>query len=112
MEDFFWHARLAHHQERAFNNAIDNLPANGILILTDYSMNYSHEHQDAEGAEWWSPFQSTLLPVIVYVKDATGKVWAESRCVSICGSLAALLCLSLSLSLSLTLTLALTPGAT
>ena len=55
MEDFFWHARLAHHQERAFNNAIDNLPANGILILTDYSMNYSHEHQDAEGAEWWSP---------------------------------------------------------
>ena len=80
MEDFFWHARLAHHQERAFNNAIDNLPANGILILTDYSMNYSHEHQDAEGAEWWSPYQSTLLPVVTYTRDEHGVVWAESRC--------------------------------
>ena len=43
MEDFFWHARLAHHQEKAFNDAIDHLAPNSILILTDYSMNYSHE---------------------------------------------------------------------
>ena len=42
---FFGHAFIAHHQADAFDAMIDNLPPNAILILADYSMNYSHTHQ-------------------------------------------------------------------
>jgi hypothetical protein len=48
-------------------------------------MNFSHEHQDSGQQEWWSAWQSTLFPVVVYRRvprwegDTTGVVVAESR---------------------------------
>ena len=35
--------------------------------------------QDGDQGEWWAAWQSTLLPIIVYYRDNSGVVWAESR---------------------------------
>ena len=77
---FIEHAFIAREQADTFDKQIDELVPGVLLILADYSMNYGHEHQDAEQQEWWSAWQSTLLPVIVYYKDEHGVVWAESFC--------------------------------
>ena len=90
---FFGHAFVAHYQADAFDAMIDNLPLGGILILADYSMNYSHTHQDGDQQEWWAAWQSTLLPLVVYYRNNDGKVWAESR-VYISADLEVSLCIS------------------
>ena len=71
---FFYHRFVAHHQASMFDRCIDNLPLNSIAILLDFSMNYSHEHQDATQSEWWSAHQSTILPIVVYYRTEDGKV--------------------------------------
>jgi hypothetical protein len=48
-------------------------------------MNYSHEHQDSGQQEWWTSWQSTIFPAVVYRRvpryegDRVGVVVAESR---------------------------------
>ena len=79
-EAFFIHSWIANHQARKFDECIDKLPVDTIAILIDYSMNYSHEHANAPQSQWWSAYQSTLLPVIVYSKAKDGTVvWARSH---------------------------------
>ena len=61
-------------QADAFDQMLDNMARNTIVILADYSMSYSHEHQDGDQQEWWSAWQTMLLPLIVYYKDNDGRV--------------------------------------
>ena len=37
------------------------------LMLVPRFADYGHVHQDGDQGEWWSAWQSTLLPIIVYV---------------------------------------------
>ena len=71
---FFYHRFVSHHQASMFDICIDDLPLNSIAILLDFSMNYSHEHQDATQSEWWSAHQSTILPIVVYYRTKDGEV--------------------------------------
>ena len=75
---FFSHNYIAHHQALMFDKCVDELKPNSIAVLIDFSMNYSHNHPDAEQSEWWSSHQSTFLPVIVYSRSKEGRlVWAR-----------------------------------
>jgi hypothetical protein len=44
---FFEHRELAHWQAEQFDKCIDDLPEHHIVVLIDYSMNYSHNHSTA-----------------------------------------------------------------
>lgn len=57
---------------------IDHLKFNSTLLLIDYGMNYSAVHVDDAQAEFFNRMQTTVLPIVMYVKDAAGEVWAES----------------------------------
>ena len=75
---FFSHSWIAQHQAMMFDMCTADIPRNSIAVLLDFSMNYSHNHPDAAQSEWWSAHQSTLLPVIVYMKSRDGSVtWAR-----------------------------------
>jgi len=77
---FFSHSWIAHHQAMMFDMCVDNLDKSSIAVLIDFSMNYGHNHADAAQNEWWSAHQSTLLPVVVYMRDRSGNVtWAHSH---------------------------------
>jgi hypothetical protein len=76
---FFSHSWIAHHQAMMLDTCIDGLGVDSIAIIIDYSMSYAHTHADASQSEWWSAHQSTVLPVIVYMKDKHGNVtWTRS----------------------------------
>ena len=76
---FFSHSWTAHHQAMMMDTCVDGLDQSSIAILIDYSMSYAHSHADASQSEWWSAHQSTVLPVIVYMKDKHGNVtWSRS----------------------------------
>ena len=47
---------------------------NQLVVLIDYSMNYSHVHLNEAGGEHWSHVQTTVVPVVVYKRDASGQV--------------------------------------
>ena len=49
---FYVHTYVAHEQAAAFDKCINELPNGALLILTDFSMNYGHTHQDAAQQEW------------------------------------------------------------
>ena len=68
-KDFFRHRELHHHQADSFIDCIDNLPQHHITLLIDYNMNYSHNHPDSTQGEHWSHMQTTLVPVIIYVRE-------------------------------------------
>ena len=77
---FFSHAWTAKHQAEMFDDFVRDMPKNSVCVLLDFSMNYAHNHKDAAQQELWSAHQSTLLPVIVYMKDRCGRVtWARSH---------------------------------
>ena len=67
---FFSHRELHHHQADEFTSCIDNLPDHHIVLLIDYNMNYSHNHPNSTQGEHWSHMQTTLVPVIVYMKSS------------------------------------------
>ena len=77
--DFFEHREIAKWQARQFDKCIDNLPVNQLVVLIDYSMNYSHVHLNEAGGEHWSHVQTTVVPVVVYKRDASGQVNAHSH---------------------------------
>ena len=77
---FFSHSWIAQHQAEMFDMCADKLPADSIAVLIDYSMNYSHGHLNEDQSDFWSAYQSTVLPVVVYMRSKSGKVtWAHSH---------------------------------
>ena len=52
-----------------------------MLIVVDFAQNYNHDHNFQLSEEHWSPWQSSILPCVVYSKDHLDKlVWAEDFC--------------------------------
>ncbi len=47
----------------------DNLPQDTVIILLDFSMNYSCTEQDAFQSYHWSKRQVTLHTIVAYYKD-------------------------------------------
>ena len=81
---FVEHQFIAHIQAECFDECIDNLPFGHLVILTDYSMNHSHEHQDQTAGEHWAKWQTTVLPLVCYLRvrdPVTGRevVWADAH---------------------------------
>jgi hypothetical protein len=82
---FVEHNYIAHNQAASYDKCVDKVPWDSVVLLMDFSMNYGHEHQDSGQQEWWSSWQTTLLPVVAYRRvpefegDETGVVVAESR---------------------------------
>jgi hypothetical protein len=84
-DSFVQHNYVAHKQANSYDECVNKLPWGSVVLLMDFSMNWSHEHQDSAQQEWWSSWQTTLLPVVAYRRvaqhqgDTTGIVVAESR---------------------------------
>ena len=78
---FFSHRELHHSQADAFTDCVDYLPVHHMALLIDYNMNHSHNHPDSTQGEHWSHMQTTLVPVIIYVRDEKGVVNAISEVV-------------------------------
>ena len=53
-DDFFHHVHsyTSRHQADAFNTMVTELPRGALLVLADFSMNYTHKHQDAAQQVW------------------------------------------------------------
>ena len=52
MQGFFYHSFISRHQGARFNEMVEKLPRGGIVVLADFSMNYTHTHQDSAQQEW------------------------------------------------------------
>ena len=52
MQEFFYHSYIARHQGERFSDMIKALPHGGIVVLADYSMDYTRTHQDSVQQEW------------------------------------------------------------
>ena len=75
---FFSHNWTAKHQAEMCDEYVRNMHRNSICVIIDFSMSYAHNHADAAQQEWWSAHQTTLVPVIVYMKSRDGTVtWAR-----------------------------------
>lgn len=84
-DSFLIHNFIAHRQAESFDRCIDNLPWGHVVYLLDFSMNWGHEHGEEAQQEWWTSWQTTLLPAVAYRRvrrfdgDTEGVVVAESR---------------------------------
>ena len=77
--EYLPHRHAAHYNAEQFDGMIDGLinKPNGVIMLMDFGMNYSHVHPDETQGEFWAHVQTTVLPIVVYRKVGD-QVWAES----------------------------------
>lgn len=57
-----------------------NLSSNKVIVLMDFSMNYTSTVQDAIQAHHWAKRQATVHPVVIYYKDSENKLQHKSMC--------------------------------
>ena len=57
-----------------------NLALDSVIILLDYSENYSFIYQDAIQSVHWDNTQATLNPIVVYI-NVNGKIIVNSFCI-------------------------------
>jgi hypothetical protein len=74
---FWYHQFIAHHQQREFDQCINNLPQNHIAILEDlFVMNYSHtctamKHRGSTGSTGKRPSSIQLYMHIAIAQLGT-----------------------------------------
>ena len=75
---FFKHRQIAHWQADQFDFCVDGLAEHHIVVLLDFSMNYSHLHLEETSGEHWCHHQTTIVPAVENKKVGT-EVQAHSR---------------------------------
>jgi hypothetical protein len=78
MREYIIHNHIAVHQSFAFNRCRSKLRPGDIMIVLDFSMNYSHKHQDALQSDHWGAWQTTILPAIIYRVNEKGQLLLEA----------------------------------
>ena len=68
---------MAKEQAAAFDKCITDIPTGTLVILTDFSMNYSHSHKEETAQEWCATLSLRAEPatnsdsqVVVVAVDA------------------------------------------
>ena len=74
---FFPHSFLAHQNAQAFQHDISHVQEGEAVLLMDFQMNLGHEYQQTIQIEHWAKTQTTIFPVIAYLKIG-GKIVVHS----------------------------------
>ncbi|XP_034240315.1 uncharacterized protein LOC117644795 [Thrips palmi] len=73
------HDFIAKQQAEYFSNRRDNLEYGEVLVVADFSENYSFIIQDAVQGAYWNNQQATIHPFAMYFRNPeTGKVEADN----------------------------------
>jgi len=77
VEDYRPHEYVAQNQAREFQKCKTTLQEGEIMVVLDFGMKKTHQHQDALQSDHWSAWQTTLLPMVIY-RVKGGKLVLES----------------------------------
>ena len=67
---YFNHLWRKRHQERIINLMQDEaLRENELFLQADFAMKYSHNHRDALQSEWFLVWMSTILMIVVCIRE-------------------------------------------
>eukprot|EP00975_Prorocentrum_lima_P013607 2892391-Prorocentrum_lima.AAC.1 len=67
--EFAIHVHTWAWQHHAYKECIDVMPLGTVVVLMDYSENYSDHLQKQLQAQYWYPSSYVLMPVIVMYRD-------------------------------------------
>lgn len=77
-EPHFVHLLVKDWQSKCLDTMIDTCSCDTMIIIIDYAMNYAHKHDQEFSEEHFSPWSSTILPIVCYYRGLDGVVGAET----------------------------------
>lgn len=75
------HHYIAKSQTKYLRSLKENLPSKNVIILLDFSENFSFLVQDSVQGYHWNNSQCTLHPFVAYYKNSDGELLTKSICV-------------------------------